>query len=67
MLKEILPEFGDQITLKETLISTPSGWLKSFKLGIHSVPVLLLNDEILFKSLPTKNELHNKLKERVLK
>lgn len=64
MLKEILPEFEDKFELKETLVSSPAGWIKSAKLGIHSVPVLAIDDEIIFRSLPTKEELINKLKER---
>ena len=64
MLKEILPQFENKFELKETLVSSPMGWIKSAKLGIHSVPVLTLNDKIIFRSLPSKNELLNKLKER---
>jgi len=65
LLKEILPQYGDKFELKETLVSSPLGWVKSFKLGIHAVPVLLLNDEIIFRSLPTKEELINRLNERI--
>jgi len=64
MLKEILPQFGDKYELKETLVSSPMGWIKSAKLGIHSVPVLSLNDKIIFRSLPSKEELIKTLKER---
>lgn len=65
MLKEILPEFGDKIELKEILVSSPKGWIKSAKLGIHSVPALAIDDEIIFRSLPTKEELIRKLKSRI--
>jgi len=65
LLKEVLPKYGDRFELKETLVSSPLGWIKSLKLGIHAVPVLLLNDEIVFRSLPTKEELINKLNERI--
>ncbi|MDP3682296.1 MAG: hypothetical protein Q8S01_00045, partial [Ignavibacteria bacterium] len=65
LLKEVIPQYGNKVELKETLVSSPLGWAKSFKLGIHAVPVLLLNDEIIFRSLPTKEELINKLNERI--
>lgn len=51
ILKEILPEFDERFELK------------SAKLGIHSVPVLAIDDKIIFRSLPEKEELINKLKE----
>lgn len=63
MLKEILPEFDEKFELKETLVSSPKGWIKSAKLGIYSVPVLAIDDKIIFRSLPEKEELINKLKE----
>ena len=62
MLAEILPEFGDKFEFKTTLASAPLGMLRSMKLGIHSVPTLLINDKIEFRELPTKEELINKLK-----
>lgn len=63
MLKEILPEFDEKFELKEILVSSPKGWIKSAKLGIYSVPVLAIDDKIIFRSLPEKEELINKLKE----
>ena len=62
MLTEVLPEFGDKFEFKTTLASAPSGMLRSMKLGIHSVPTLLINNKIVFRELPTKEELINKLK-----
>ncbi len=62
MLTEILPEFGDKFEFKTTLANAPIGMLRSMKLGIHSVPTLLINNEIVFRELPTRDELINKLK-----
>jgi len=62
MLTEILPEFGDKFEFKTTLANAPLGMLRSMKLGIHSVPTLLINDEIVFRELPAREELINKLK-----
>ncbi|WP_353851492.1 thioredoxin family protein [Tenuifilum sp.] len=61
MLKDILPDFGDRFELKTTLANGPVGMVRSMKLGIHSVPTLLINNEIVFRSVPTKQELINKL------
>ena len=62
MLTEILPEFGDKFVFKTTLASAPIGMLRSMKLGIHSVPTLLINDKIVFRELPSREDLINKLK-----
>lgn len=62
MLDEVLPEFGDKFSFKKKLANSPKGIIKTIKLGIHSVPTLLINDEIVFKEVPTKSELINKLK-----
>ncbi len=61
MLNDVLPEFGDKFELKTTLANGPIGMVRTMKLGIHSVPTLLINNEIVFRSVPTKEELINKL------
>ncbi len=61
MLSEVLPEFGDKFILKTSLANSPLGMLRTMKLGIHSVPTLLINNEIVFRSVPTKEELIDKL------
>ncbi len=62
MLNEILPDFGNKFELKKTLANSPMGFIRTTKLGIHSVPTLLINDQIVFKGVPSKQELINKLK-----
>lgn len=62
ILKNVLPDFGDKFELKTTLANGPAGMVKSMKLGIHAVPTLLINNEIVFRGVPTKEELINKLK-----
>lgn len=62
MIKEVLPEFGDKFEFKTTLASAPIGMIRSMKLGIHSVPTLLINDKIVFREVPSKQELLNQLK-----
>ena len=61
MLDETLPEFGDKFVLKKTIANAPLGMIRTIKLGIHNVPALLINNEIIFKQVPTKLELINKL------
>jgi len=54
-------DFGDKFELKTTLANGPVGMVRSMKLGIHSVPTLLINNEIVFRGVPSKQELINKL------
>jgi len=61
MLDEVLPEFGDKFVMKKTMANGPIGMLKTIKLGIHTVPTLLINNEIAFKQVPAKQELIEKL------
>jgi len=42
MLDEVLPEFGDKFVMKKTMANGPIGMLKTIKLGIHTVPTLLI-------------------------
>ncbi|HOF98249.1 MAG TPA: thioredoxin family protein [Paludibacteraceae bacterium] len=62
MLKEVLPQFEDKFSLKTTLANSPSGMIRTMKLGIHTVPTLLIDNKVVFKSVPTKEELIEKLK-----
>jgi len=61
MLNEILPDYRDKFVVKRTMANAPLGMIKTMKLGIHTVPALLINNEIVFKQVPTKQELINKL------
>ncbi|MDR3653644.1 MAG: thioredoxin family protein [Paludibacter sp.] len=62
MLDEVLPEFEGKFQFKKSMANSPIGMIKTMKLGINSVPTLLINNEIVFKGAPTKQELINKLK-----
>ncbi|MEI6172344.1 MAG: thioredoxin family protein [Bacteroidota bacterium] len=61
LLKEVLPEFGNKFKFQTTLANAPLGMIRSLKLGIHTVPTLLINDVIVFREVPAKQELINKL------
>ena len=60
-LNEILPEFGNKFEFRKSLANSPIGMLRTMRLGIYAVPTLLIDNKIVFKSLPTKEELINKL------
>ena len=62
MLKEVLPQFGDRFEFSRTLANAPRGMVRTMKLGIHAVPALLIDGEIVFRSVPAKKELINELK-----
>ena len=62
MLQEVLPEFGNKFKLETTLANMPVGMIKTIKLGIYAVPTLLIDDNIVFREVPSKQDLINKLK-----
>lgn len=57
MLKEVWPEFEADFAFKKTLASSPLNYIKTLRLGIHSVPVLLIDNDIVFRSVPERAEL----------
>ena len=61
MLDEILPTFGNKFEFKRTMANSPVGMIRTMKLGIGAVPTLLINNEIVFRQVPTKEELISKL------
>ncbi len=61
LLNEVLPTYGNKFELKQTLANMPIGMVRTMKLGIHAVPTMLIGNEIIFRSVPTKEELIDKL------
>ncbi|MDI3521134.1 MAG: hypothetical protein PWQ17_2637 [Anaerophaga sp.] len=61
MLDEVLPQYGDKFQLRRSLANSPMGMVRTMRLGIHSVPTLLINNKIIFRSVPKKEELINTL------
>lgn len=61
MLNEVLPGYGDKFEFKTTLASGPLGMVRSIRLGIHTVPTLLIDDKIVFREVPSRQELTDKL------
>jgi len=62
MLQEVLPGFGDQFKFETTMANLPVGMVRTMKLGIHTVPTLLIDNKIVFREVPSKQDLINKLK-----
>lgn len=62
MLQEVLPEFGDKFKLETTMANLPIGMIRTMKLGIHAVPTLLIDNKIVFREVPSKQDLIDKLK-----
>lgn len=61
MLGEVLPQYADKFQFKKSLANSPLGMIRTMKLGIHAVPTLLIDNVIVFKEVPTKQDLINKL------
>ena len=61
MLKEILPQFGNKFEFRKSMANSPIGMVRTMRLGIHTVPTLMIDNKIVFKSVPTKEELIDKL------
>ena len=62
MLEDVLPQFAGEFVFNKTLASSPIGFIRTAKLGIHSVPTILINNKIVWREVPSKQELINKLK-----
>jgi uroporphyrinogen decarboxylase len=62
MLREVLPEFGDKFKLETTAANLPAGMFRTMKLGVYSVPTLLIDNKIVFREVPSKQDLIDKLK-----
>ncbi len=61
MLDDVLPQFENKFEFKKSLASSPIGIIRTMKLGIHAVPALIINKKVVFRNVPTKEELINKL------
>ncbi len=61
MLDEVLPGYGNKFEFTRSLANSPMGMVRTMKLNIFAVPTLLINNEIVFRSVPTKEELIEKL------
>ncbi len=62
MLNKVLYQFDDKFEFKKTLANSPMGFIRTTKLGIYSVPTILIENKIVWREVPEKKELLNKLK-----
>jgi len=65
MLEEVLPQYGDKFILKKTLAGGPVGMFRTMKLGIHTVPTVLIDSKIVFRSVPEEQDLINHLNKEI--
>jgi predicted DsbA family dithiol-disulfide isomerase len=61
MLDEVLPQFENRFKIKKSMANSPMGMIRTMKLGVYAVPTLLIDNKIVFRSVPTKEELISKL------
>lgn len=61
LIKKILEKNPEKFRFKQTLISSPGGIIKRYKLGIHAVPTIVIDGKIEFTGLPEEEELKEKL------
>lgn len=57
LFNDVLPGYNDKFLLKKTLASSPIGIIKTMRLGIHTVPTVVINNKVVLKAVPTKEEL----------
>jgi predicted DsbA family dithiol-disulfide isomerase len=62
MLQEVLPQFGDKFKFETTMANLPVGMIRTMKLGIYAVPTLLIDNKIVYREVPSKQDLVNTLK-----
>ncbi len=61
MLNSILLLYSNKFEFKKILANSPMGFIRTTKLGIHSVPIILIENKIVWREVPEKQELINKL------
>ncbi|MEI8049335.1 MAG: DsbA family protein [Bacteroidota bacterium] len=61
LLDEVLPLYENKFEFRKSLANSPIGMIRTMKMGIHAVPTLLIDNKIIFRSVPTKAELINEL------
>lgn len=61
MLDDVLPQFEDRFIIKKSMANSPMGMIRTMKLGVYAVPTVLIDNKIVYRSVPTKEELISKL------
>ncbi|QKG81217.1 thioredoxin family protein [Tenuifilum thalassicum] len=61
MINSVLPNYSSRFEFKRVLAGSPMGYIRTLKLGIHSVPTLLIDGKIEFRGVPTREQLIDKL------
>ncbi len=61
LINKVIEEYPEKFKFKQTLISSPKGLIRRYKLGIYAVPAILIDGEIIFRGLPKEDVLRNYL------
>lgn len=63
---KVMPQYGDKLTWRETLIKTRAGIKRTMKLGVSNLPAMLINNEVVFDNIiPTETELIREIEKRI--
>ena len=66
-VKKVLPQYGDKLSWRETLIKTRSGIKRTMELGVSNLPAMLINNEVVFDNIiPGEAELKAEIDKRLL-
>jgi len=65
-VKSVADSYGDKLTWHESLIKSLSGIRRTQKLGVKTLPTMLINNEVVFDNItPTKAELCKEIDKRL--
>ena len=65
-VRGILPKYEGRISWRESLVKTKAGIRRMKKLGVANLPVMLINNEVVFNNIvPTQTELTNAIESRL--
>ena len=65
-VKSVEAHYGDRLTWRETLIKSLAGIRRTQKLGVQTLPTMLINNEVVFDNIvPTTDELRRAIDKRL--
>ena len=65
-VRGVLPKYEGRISWRESLVKTKAGIRRMKKLGVANLPVMLINNEVVFNNIvPTQAELIEAIEKRL--
>lgn len=65
-VKSVVDKYGERLTWKESLIKSLAGIRRTQKLGVNTLPTMLINNEVVFDNItPTSDELCKEIDKRI--